>query len=364
MIAGCTCPATRKVRRIPASDRGDYFLGTDFTYEDIQSEFKLGLDDYDFSTDGTEMVDGVPHYRLSGKVKSETIGDELGYGGFRAIVDGSNWLFDEIVFLDPDLEPLKTVTIHAADQFDGVWCATDIQVVNHQDRSPDAVPVPRGRVPRFAADIAVPVQHLESGIAQAIQPMTLRPLALLLALGPAAAAAQPVVEQFEVPVSLTYGYGTDLDEPMLFLFETEPRLDLDVGGDTTAVVSARLRLDAEDDLEPGEPAYDGYSAWSKPLNLGEAGTLELRDAYLETYTDWGLLRVGKQQIVWGRLDGLKVLDVLNPQTFREFILPDLDVSRDRAVERLRRHLPCRLATRAGLDPRSHRPRYPRVRCMV
>jgi hypothetical protein len=36
-------PATRKVRRIPASDRGDYFLGTDFTYEDIQSELKLPL---------------------------------------------------------------------------------------------------------------------------------------------------------------------------------------------------------------------------------------------------------------------------------------------------------------------------------
>jgi hypothetical protein len=51
-------PATRKVRRIPASDRGDYFLGTDFTYEDIQSEFKLSLSDYNFVLEDTQITDG------------------------------------------------------------------------------------------------------------------------------------------------------------------------------------------------------------------------------------------------------------------------------------------------------------------
>jgi len=37
--------------------------------------------------------------------------------------------------------------------------------------------------------------------------------------------------------------------------------------------------------------------------------------------------LGKQQVVWGQSDGLKVLDVINPQSFREFILQDFDVSR-------------------------------------
>jgi predicted RND superfamily exporter protein len=125
-------PATRKVRRIPASDRGDYFLGTDFTYEDIQSEFKLSLADYDFVLDDTQIVDGRTVYLLSGTPRSEAIARELGYGGFRARVDGSNWLFHEVEFLDPDGERLKTVTIHSAEEFDGIWCATDIEVVNHQ----------------------------------------------------------------------------------------------------------------------------------------------------------------------------------------------------------------------------------------
>jgi hypothetical protein len=125
-------PATRKVRRIPASDRGDYFLGTDFTYEDIQSEFKLALSDYHFVLEDTQITDGGTVYVLSGKPRSDAIARELGYGGFRARVNGSNWLFHEVEFLDLDGERLKTVTIHSAEDFDGVWCATDIEVINHQ----------------------------------------------------------------------------------------------------------------------------------------------------------------------------------------------------------------------------------------
>ena len=37
-------PALRKVRRISSSDRGDYFLGTDFTYEDIKKETRIATD--------------------------------------------------------------------------------------------------------------------------------------------------------------------------------------------------------------------------------------------------------------------------------------------------------------------------------
>ena len=125
-------PATRKVRRIPASDRGDYFLGTDFTYEDIQSEFKLALSDYDFVLEDTQLTDDGTVYVLSGTPRSEAIARELGYGGFRARVNGSNWLFHEVEFLDLDGERLKTVTVHSAEDFDGIWCATDIEVINHQ----------------------------------------------------------------------------------------------------------------------------------------------------------------------------------------------------------------------------------------
>ena len=38
-------------------------------------------------------------------------------------------------------------------------------------------------------------------------------------------------------------------------------------------------------------------------------------------------RIGKQQVVWGQADGLKVLDMVNPQSYREFILDNFEDSR-------------------------------------
>ena len=48
-------PASRRVRSIPASRRGDAFFGTDFSYEDIQSEFKFKLDEWVFTYDGRSL---------------------------------------------------------------------------------------------------------------------------------------------------------------------------------------------------------------------------------------------------------------------------------------------------------------------
>lgn len=43
----------------------------------------------------------------------------------------------------------------------------------------------------------------------------------------------------------------------------------------------------------------------------------LRELYVDTYlADWSL-RLGKQQVVWGTADGIKLLDIINPTDFRE-----------------------------------------------
>ena len=46
-------PALRKIRRISSSKRGDYFLGTDLTYEEIKKEQKIEITDYNFEAKGT-----------------------------------------------------------------------------------------------------------------------------------------------------------------------------------------------------------------------------------------------------------------------------------------------------------------------
>ncbi len=125
-------PATRKVRRIPASDRGDYFLGTDFTYEDIQSELKFDLADYQFEYRGQQTSDGKLQHRLSGAPIDEQTAKQLGYGAFDATVDESNWMPVRVDFFDLSDELLKTITVNVVEQIDGIWTATDIEAVNHK----------------------------------------------------------------------------------------------------------------------------------------------------------------------------------------------------------------------------------------
>ena len=58
------------------------------------------------------------------------------------------------------------------------------------------------------------------------------------------------------------------------------------------------------------------------LEAGDSFQAELRELYLDVlYEDFDI-RLGRQQIVWGESIGLRILDVINPQDFREFILND------------------------------------------
>jgi len=113
--------------------------------------------------------------------------------------------------------------------------------------------------------------------------------------------------------------------------QQEWQLDIEIndsllGGDVTAI--ARLRWDWVDDLNPQDSSRpDNYSSIGGPLAVGESGAVGLRELYWEKSVDDVYWKLGKQQVVWGEADGIKLLDVINPQSFREFILDDFDDSR-------------------------------------
>ena len=54
---------------------------------------------------------------------------------------------------------------------------------------------------------------------------------------------------------------------------------------------------------------------------------ELRELTLRQRAENYTLTLGRQQVVWGRTDGLRVLDLVNPLDMREFILDDYSDSR-------------------------------------
>lgn len=50
----------------------------------------------------------------------------------------------------------------------------------------------------------------------------------------------------------------------------------------------------------------------------------LREIYLDLYFDNVDIRIGKQQIVWGKADGVFITDIVSPLNLSEFLLPDFD----------------------------------------
>lgn len=125
-------PAERKVRRIPASSRGDSFFGTDFSYEDVQSELKFDLDEWNFEYLGQQRRDGRTLYRIAGVPKSSKLSRELRYGSFKALIDSASWMPVSIDFADTQGRPLKTINVLRTELIEGIWTASEILAVNHQ----------------------------------------------------------------------------------------------------------------------------------------------------------------------------------------------------------------------------------------
>ncbi|MFT6751047.1 MAG: hydrophobe/amphiphile efflux-3 (HAE3) family protein [Candidatus Azotimanducaceae bacterium] len=119
-------PAARKIRRISASDRGDYFLGTDFSYEDIKNENKPALADYTYKHIGNEVLDGIELIVVEGIPVNDEIGRELGYGRIESYVDPKNWMIRQSLFWDIRGNPLKKVQSKEISKVDEIWTSHKI----------------------------------------------------------------------------------------------------------------------------------------------------------------------------------------------------------------------------------------------
>ncbi len=135
------------------------------------------------------------------------------------------------------------------------------------------------------------------------------------------------LDSISTELNLTYGFGTSESRTSQSELELLPRFELTLADSVQFVGSARLRYENNNFSDPVDGRMESYSPLSKPYAFDGRGSLELRDFYLEWFDGSGRIRLGKQQIVWGRLDGIKVLDLVNPQDYREFILEDFDRSR-------------------------------------
>ncbi len=96
---------------------------------------------------------------------------------------------------------------------------------------------------------------------------------------------------------------------------------------TMVRASARFRFHDDVMLDAANRHDRTYWDASKPFVAGRYTTAELREFHVTTWINRWQFDVGKQLLNWGTLDGYKILDAVNPQDFREFVLDDFASSR-------------------------------------
>lgn len=127
-------------------------------------------------------------------------------------------------------------------------------------------------------------------------------------------------------IDIAYEYNSRKLQKTEFILK--PEIAYKFNKNLKIVGLGRIYTEVLDNLEPGVPDQFASSTFNKRLFIGDRVEVELRELYLHARILKKLnIRIGKQQIVWGETDGLKLLDVINPQYFREFILDDFGDSR-------------------------------------
>lgn len=125
-----------------------------------------------------------------------------------------------------------------------------------------------------------------------------------------------------VELEAAYAYKTGSWQKQEIVWRPEWVTRFDSGARLTVIGEGRF--DAKDKLEPGRPDQPFRAQNTETVFPSDHIDLELREFYLDHYAGDAFVRLGKQQIVWGQADGLRVLDVINPLSYREFILPDVE----------------------------------------
>jgi len=118
-------PALRRVRRISGDSKSDYFMGSDFTYDDLGDRHPH---DDEHTILRMEEIDGVESYVI------ESIPKEKDYMYSRTVtwIAKDKWIALKREFYDDRGEYLKTLRVKEYDEIQGYWTVLHSEMENEQ----------------------------------------------------------------------------------------------------------------------------------------------------------------------------------------------------------------------------------------
>ena len=118
-------PALKKTKRISSDSKSDYFMGSDFTYDDL-GDRKLEDDTHKFLRE--ETIDGKECYVVESVSKDE----DYMYSKTVVWVNKSNFVGVKKEFYDEDEDLLKILTIKEVEEISGIWVILNSEMKNVQ----------------------------------------------------------------------------------------------------------------------------------------------------------------------------------------------------------------------------------------
>ncbi len=118
-------PALRKVKRISSESKSDYFMGSDFTYDDLGDR---KLDDDTHKLIGSETIDGIDYYVVESTPKDE----DYMYSKTKTWIRKDNFIGLKKEFYDEDGELLKILKIKKFVEISGFLVITSSEMENVQ----------------------------------------------------------------------------------------------------------------------------------------------------------------------------------------------------------------------------------------
>jgi len=118
-------PALKKTKRISSDSKSDYFMGSDFTYDDL-GDRKLEDDTHKLLRE--ETIDGKECYVI------ESVSKDEDYMYFKTVVwvNKSNFIGVKKEFYDEDEDLLKILAIKEVEEISGIWVITNSEMKNVQ----------------------------------------------------------------------------------------------------------------------------------------------------------------------------------------------------------------------------------------
>ena len=123
-------PALKQVRRIAAGDRSGSFMGSDFSYSDLNGP---NIDWYDYTLlSADEEVNGHPAWRIESVPKpeyAERVLDETGYERSELWIRKDNFVQVQAKIQVNKGGRIKYFSARELEQIDGIWTAKRIQMI-------------------------------------------------------------------------------------------------------------------------------------------------------------------------------------------------------------------------------------------